>query len=682
MTCASRLPEWIRFGREVCNDLAQAERREWWLTNGRGAYAAGTIAGTLTRRYHGLLVAPIDPPLGRSLLFAKADATLLDGNYSWPLYSNRWGEGDIDPAGYLHIESFYLEGRMPVWRFACGDVVIEQRIWMEHGKDTTCIAWRRLAGGSDRPLSLHVALLANARDFHAVSAPGAFAPTVTLDANVLHVEQPERFRLSVGVHGGRIEQDATWIEHFNLSVEHERGLEDQDNHLRVGIAHLELLSGNWCGVVGSLSTGDLPNLEESMLHHQNRDASLLSHACAKSPALNNTPAWIDQLVLAADSFIIARPLPDLPDAESVIAGYPWFGEWGRDTMIALPGLTLATGRYDTAKHVLEAFTHHVDQGMLPNWFPSPEQTPQYNTADASLWFIEAWRAYVEVTGDSDSLARAMPALTAIIAAHRIGARHGISEDPADGLLRAGEPGLALTWMDARFDGHAFTPRIGKPVEINALWYNALRSMANFNVQLGLNPQVYASLADRVATSFTRFTPADGDALFDVIDGPDGNDASLRPNQILAVSLRHSALDANRQRSVVAVCGRYLLTSYGLRTLAPNDPRHQPYYQGGVVNRDNAYHQGTAWTWLLGHYALAEYRVTGDAKLAQFRLTSIADHLRDAGLGSVSEIFDSAPPHTPRGAPAQAWSVACVLEAWCRLEHIRRAGNHNRHGNHP
>jgi len=670
MSCASRLPEWIRFGREVCNDLTQAERREWWLTNGRGAYAAGTIAGTLTRRYHGLLVAPIDPPLGRSLLFAKADATLLDGENSWPLHSNRWSDGVIDPAGYLHIESFHLEGRMPVWRFAIGDVLIEQRIWMEYGKDTICIAWRQLAGGCDRPLSLRVALLVSARDFHTVSAPGVFEPAVTLDDGVLHVEQPGRFRMGLCARGGRIEQDATWIEHFDLPVERERGLEDSDNHLRVGIAHLELLSGGWCGVVGCLSNGGLPYLGESLRQHQNRDVSLLTHVRVTSPALTGAPAWIDQLVLAADSFLIARPLPDLPEAESVIAGYPWFGEWGRDTMIALPGLTLATGRYDTAKQVLEAFAHHVDQGMLPNWFPGPGQTPQYNTADASLWFIETWRAYVEATGDLHTLARAMPVLAAIIAAHRVGARHGVGEDPADGLLKAGEPGLALTWMDARFDGQAFTPRIGKPVEINALWYNALRSMANFSDQLNI-PQIYTDPADRVAASFTRFVRADGEGLFDVIDAPEGNDASLRPNQILAVSLHHSALDADSQCRVVAVCGRHLLTSYGLRTLAPDDPRHRAHYLGGVVSRDSAYHQGTVWAWLLGHYALAEHRVTGNATLAQSRLTPIADHLRDAGLGSVSEIFDSAPPHTPRGAPAQAWSVACVLDAWCRLERARR-----------
>ena len=385
----------------------------------------------------------------------------------------------------------------------------------------------------------------------------------------------------------------------------------------------------------------------------------------------NAPEWLSHLVMAADSFVFARPLADTPEGESVIAGYPWFGDWGRDTMIALPGLALATGRFETARRVLETFARFVDRGMLPNVFPGAGDVPEYNTVDAALWYVEAWRGYVESTRDVDALAAVYTVLASIIDWHVKGTRHGIGVDPADGLLRAGEAGVQVTWMDAKIGDWVVTPRIGKPVEVNALWYNALAAMSHFASLVGCDPAPYRKLADHARASFGRFVnPAGG--LYDVIDGPDGVDATVRPNQIFAVSLPASALEPPAQRAVVEVCARALATSYGLRSLDPHHPDYRAHYTGDAWERDSGYHQGPVWAWLLGHYALASYRVTRDAAAAQALLDPIRDHLADAGLGSVSEIFDGAPPHTPRGAPCQAWSVACTLEAWWRLERAKHA----------
>lgn len=663
------LPDLIRFGRAVCGDLAQAERREWWLGNGLGAYAAGSIAGTLTRRYHGLLVAPIEPPLGRWLVFAKAEATLIDGEREVPLFSNRWGSGALEPLGYLHLESFHLDGRMPVWRYAIGQWIIEQRIWLEPGANTVYVAWRLDAATAAQPLDLRVRLLVNARDHHSNMAPGGFTPQVGMVGERLEVVCHDHFTLRLQTAAGRLQAAWDWIEDFDLPLERERGLPERDAHLWIGDALLTLQPGQWSGVIASLDETAAADLDAALCRFLDRERRLLARA---RPMLGDSPpAWIEQLSLAADSFLFARPLADLPDGESVIAGYPWFGDWGRDTMIALPGLTLATGRLDSARRILLTFARFVDQGMLPNTFPGAGETPAYNTVDAGLWYFEAWRAYLEVSHDEAALVDVFPVLVAMIDWHVRGTRYQIGRDSADGLLYAGEPGVQLTWMDAKAGDWVVTPRIGKPVEINALWYNALMIMAKFAEWLGHSPQRYNTLAAQARQGFQRFIRPAEAGLFDVLDGPAGDDSSTRPNQLFAVSLPHSPLDVDRQRIIVEVCGRELLTSYGLRSLTAQHSHYHPTYLGGVWERDGGYHQGAVWGWLLGHYALAEYRVFGDAQAAQNRLQPIRDHLLDAGLGTVSEIFDGAAPHLPRGAPAQAWSVACVLEAWQRLERLKK-----------
>jgi predicted glycogen debranching enzyme len=663
----------IRFGREICGNLDQAERREWWLANGLGAYAAGTIAGTLTRRYHGLLVAPVDPPLGRHMVLAKADATLSDGVDAWPLCSNRWGDGAIAPRGHLNIEVFELDGRIPVWRFACADVRVEQRIWMEQGANTTYVAFRLLPGeaASRRPLSLSIKLLVNAHDHHGTAHAGEFNPVIESGGVDLRVRFRDGFALTLLTRGGLIQPRHDWYENFDLPAERARGLSDRDNHLCVGEAVLQMHAGEWVGVVASLDANPSPYFDEALARARAADSGNLKRARVQVPELAQAPAWVDQLTLATASFIFARPLPQVPDGESVIAGYPWFGDWGRDTMIALPGLTLASGRFETARRILQTFARFVDQGMLPNVFPGAGDKPDYNTVDAALWYLEAWRAYVETTHDLASLKAAFPVLQSIVDWHVRGTRYGIGVDAQDGLLRAGAPGVQLTWMDARIGDWVVTPRAGKPVEINALWFNALESMAQFAALLKVPEESYRRLAAKVRQGFQRFVNRNGAGLYDVLDGPGGDDATVRPNQIFAVSLPFSPLDPATQASVVAQCGIELLTSYGLRSLSPAHPDYKPYYRGGVWERDSSYHQGPAWAWLLGHYALAEYRVTGDAESAQGRLEPLRDHLLDAGLGTVSELFDGAPPHAAGGAPSQAWSVACTLEAWWRLEKAKR-----------
>ncbi|MGR9107202.1 MAG: amylo-alpha-1,6-glucosidase [Gammaproteobacteria bacterium] len=672
------MPELVHFGREICGDLEQAERREWWLSNGLGAYASGTVAGSLTRRYHGLLVAPVHPPLGRFLVFAKADATLIDEDREWPLFTNRWGGGAVVPDGFRHIESFRLEGRMPVWRFAAGDAIVEQRIWMEPGAHTTCVAWsiEPSVPGDRRVRKLRVKLLVNARDHHGNARSWDFNPVIEFERNRLKISHPNWFQAYLHLATGTLKTEHGWYENFDLSQERARGLEAQDCHLCVGEACFDLSAGHWVGLVASLDDSASPYLLESMRRFTAHDQGVLRRAEIRQVELLEAPDWIRQLVLAADSFIFSRPLPEVPDGESVIAGFPWFGDWGRDTMIALPGLTLATGRFETARRVLETFARFIDQGMLPNVFPGSGQHPEYNTADAALWYIEAWRAYREATGDDIAVSQVFPVLASIIDCYRNGTRFRIRMDDGDGLLFAGEPGVQITWMDAKIGDWVVTPRIGKPVEINALWYNALHSMANFADLLGKDAADYAKLAEKARQGFARFVRPEG-GLFDVLDGPEGHDASIRPNQILAVSLTHSPLAAPEQARVVDECARHLLGSYGLRSLSFTHTEYRPRYEGGVLERDGGYHQGPLWTWLLGHFALALHRIGTDPAQAQRVLEPIRDHLLDAGLGTVSEIFDGDPPHAPRGAPAQAWSVACVLEAWWRLERAKRMAATNR-----
>jgi predicted glycogen debranching enzyme len=455
-----------------------------------------------------------------------------------------------------------------------------------------------------------------------------------------------------------------WYEGYFLSVEAYRGLDALDDNLYAGLFEVTLQPGESVTIVASTEAN--PSLDGFAAYAEQQDHERLLLESARS-CLAPMPPAVEQLVLAADQFVVCRGLNDgVPGAlegRSVIAGYHWFSDWGRDTMISLPGLTLATGRREVAARILWTFAQFVDRGMLPNRFPDAGEEPEYNTVDATLWYFEAIRAYHAATGDVGLVRELFPVLEEIVEWHRRGTRYQIRVDGADGLLFAGELGVQLTWMDAKVDDWVVTPRIGKPVEINALWYNALRIMADFARHLGEAPGPYDELAELAGTSFGRFWNEASSHCYDVIEGPEGDDPALRPNQLFAVSLPHSPLTPDQQRAVVDVCARHLLSSHGLRSLAPFEPAYSGHYGGDRRQRDGAYHQGTVWGWLMGPFVRAHLRVYRDPAVARSYLRSLFQHLAGHGVGSISEIFDGDPPFTPRGCIAQAWSVAELLQAW-------------------
>lgn len=679
----TEFPRFLHFGREFCGNLEQAERREWWLADGLGGYAAGTLAQSLTRRYHGLLFAADPVTLARRLLFAKAEVVLVDGARRHALSTNRWASGAVEPAGHRLIESFRLEGSTPVWRFEIDDIAVEQRIWFVPDDGTLCMAWK-LAHPLDRPLTLDIALLCNDRDHHGETrAESGNELASELRAGGLCLLARGEPRLFFSSARGEFRVDPAWYRDFLYLAEQARGLPDREDHFRAGYLRLDLSPGRQVGLTASRQAcAAAPDLDAALMRRHNHDRNRIQHATLCVHGYADAPEWVRQLLIDSDRYLIHRPAPVVSSAPAtdfpywndrcllaggaaVVAGYPWFADWGRDSFIALPGLTLATGRFVVARRILETWAHFVEAGLLPNLLPENGGAAEYNSADAALWYIEAWRAYYQHTHDLAALRHVMPTLERIVHAYAQGTRFGIGVDPRDGLLRAGEPGSQVTWMDARVNGTPITPRIGKPVDLNALWYNALRSLESFATLLGQDPAPHADPARRVRTAFARFVQPNG-ALADVLDGPDGNDARMRPNQIFAVSLAHSPLDPEAQRGVVTAVALRLLTSRGLRTLAPDEPGYHAHYRGGVAERDGGYHQGPVWAWLLGHYALAEYRVSGNARHALARLEPLREHLLDAGLGSISELFDGDPPHAPGGAPCQAWSVACTLQAWHQL----------------
>jgi len=652
----------IDFGRGVCGDLPTAESKEWLVTNGIGGFASGTIAGELTRRYHGLLIAALLPPVGRTLLVAKLDETITYDGQDYPLFTNRWQDETTEPGGHQHIERFHLEGTIPVWTFACADALIEKQVWMQHGANTTYVQYRMVRG--QLPAAIRISALVNSRDFHGITRAGSLTMQVKRIDKGLRVEPQDGtpFTLQSTTAKAEPARAKEWVNGFALKIEQYRGFDGIEDHLHAGDFHAVLNPGESLCLV--LSTEESPDLDgDAALEERRRyEQNILSLA---PPVDDERIEW---LMLAADQFIVRRAAPDGPDGSSVIAGYPWFADWGRDTMISLPGLTLATGRPEIAKSILRTFAHFVDQGLLPNRFPDAGETPEYNTVDATLWYFEAIRATVAATHDEGLLRDLYPVLREIIAWHEKGTRYQIHLDAADALISAGEPGVQLTWMDAKVEGWVVTPRIGKPVEINALWYNALRIMDGFTRQLGFTETRFAEMAERTREGFTRFwNPAAG-YCYDVINGPDGkSDPALRPNQLFAVSLPHSPLNSDQQKAVVDACALHLLTSHGLRSLAPSDPQYIGHYGGTLRERDAAYHQGTVWGWLMGPFVSAHLRVYGNADQARGFLEPLLHHISDHGVGSISEIFDGDPPFTPRGCFAQAWSVAEVLRVWRQIE---------------
>ena len=656
-------PAQIQFGREVCGELAAAESREWLVTNGIGGYASGTIGTNATRRYHGLLMAALQPPVGRTQLVASLDETVHYAGTDYPLATHRWATGVVDPKGFLTLESFRLEGTQPVWSYALADALLEKRVWMRQGENTTYVQYSLVRGSA--ALEVELKALVNYRDYHSTTHAGEWR---------MHVE-PVQHGVMVRPFDSAVpfyllsEQAAReprheWYRDCFLPAERERGLDDYEDHLFAAVFRARLEPGKSFTIVLSTEAKAWLDGDAARSEQANRQQQLLNTWQRSSDSSSAAPDWIRQLVLAADQFVVRRDIPGQPDGRSVIAGYHWFGDWGRDTMIALPGLTLATGRPEIAKQILLAFAQFVDGGMLPNNFPDAGGKPEYNTVDAALWYFEAARQYYEATEDSETLGKLFPVLAGMVDAHVNGTRYNIHVDPSDGLLYAGGPGVQLTWMDAKIGDWVVTPRTGKPVEINALWINALATMAGFAKLLGKPGDAYEKLAAKATASFQRFWNAERGFCYDVIDAPgQGNDPSLRPNQIFAVSLPVSPLTPEQQRDVVGVCAFQLLTSHGLRSLAQSERGYIGHYGGGPRERDAAYHQGTVWGWLLGPFALAHFRVNRDRAAALRFIEPLGREIYASGLGTLSEIFDGDAPFTPRGCIAQAWTVAETLRAW-------------------
>ncbi len=658
----------IEFGREICGDLDAAESREWLVTNGIGGFASGTTAGSSTRRYHGLLIAALRPPLGRTQLVSAIDETLRYDGAEYPLATHRWVSGAVEPQGFRHIERFHLDGKTPVWIYALADALLEKRIWMRHGENTTYIQYTLVRGSSSAEIDFKC--LVNYRDFHSVTHADEWRMRIEPlpdGVRIIAFDAATPFYLRSA--GATCEPRNEWCFGALYSREQERGLDSSEDLLSAAVFHATLEAGASITLFASTNANVSLDGSRARTESAEREAELLHfYQLKKTDSIENHPAWVPQLLLAADQFIVKRSLPGRLDGHSVIAGYHWFGDWGRDTMIALPGLTLATGRPEVARQILLAFARYVNGGMLPNNFPDAGGKPEYNTVDASLWFFEAVRQYFADTQDRDTLQELFPVLADIIDTHRKGTHFNIHADSADGLLYAGGPGVQLTWMDAKIDDWVVTPRTGKPVEINALWINALETQAAFARQLVKPSTSLEELAAQAKENFQKFWNTERGCCFDVIDAPSvGNDASLRPNQIFAVSLPVSPLTPAQQKSVVDLCARHLLISYGLRSLAPAETGYQGRYEGDPRKRDAAYHQGTVWGWLIGPFALAHFRVYKDRSAALKFLEPLAQQIHAYGLGTLGEIFDGDAPFTPRGCIAQAWTVAELLRVWHALK---------------
>ena len=645
----------MRFDPSVCGDLDRARKLEWLETNGLGGFASSTIVGLNTRRYHGLLTAAIKPPAARYLLLSKLEETLLIDGRHYDLACNQYA-GAVYPQGHRYLKEFRLDP-FPTFVYEVEQAEITKRVFMPHGENTVVVEYAARLPPGAREAWLELRPLIAFRDYHSTTHHNdAINRTVQSDAGLAGVTPyPGLPTLYFAHDANSLEASGNWYFNFEYESERERGLDSQEDLFNPLVLRFALQRQAGATVIASTqphSAGNAAALRKREIDRRNRIAALA----------RSTDPLVAQLTRAADQFIVRRG-----NLHSVIAGYHWFADWGRDTMISLPGLTLLTGRPEIARDVLEAFVASADQGMLPNRFPESGETPEYNTADAALWLFEAIRSFLQYTGDVSFVRGLYPKLREILEWHFKGTRFGIRAD-SDGLLLCGEPGVQLTWMDAKAGDWVVTPRIGKPVEIQALWHNALRIGADLAARLGdaEGARAFTGRAAQARESFeAQFWNAQAGCLYDVIHG-DSRDASLRPNQIFAVSLHYDLMPLERQRSVVDTAERELLTPFGLRTLSPKDGRYRPRYEGGVRDRDGAYHQGTVWPWLMGPFLTAYVKVHGRSqesrKQARAWLAPFEEYARTAGLGQIPEIADGDPPHTPRGCIAQAWSVAELLRA--------------------
>jgi predicted glycogen debranching enzyme len=649
-------------------------RREWLVTNGLGGFASGTVAGVVTRRYHGLLVASLPAPRGRVVMLNHLleRVRLPNGEVVW-LGDESEVAGPNASDRTNHLVEFRLELGLPVWRYALGGIEIEKRILMPHGQNTVHVSYRLLRGQGPVRLTLRPSI--HFRSYEApVNASDKLTYRVWADQSRYEVCAEEEWpplRLLMHNEAAALTLEPRARAEVPYDMERLRGYEAAGSLWSPGYFRADLTDGKPATLVASTETWDVvaalrPD-EALAAEHERRHRLLGIAGRAGKPGLEA------ELVLAADQFIItpagraeeaARARASGEQVRTVIAGYHWFTDWGRDTMISLEGLTLTTGRYREAGYILRTFAHYVRDGLIPNMFPDGSNDGLYHTADATLWFFHAMDRYLRVTGETETLRRLLPTFVGIVRRHLEGTKFGIGVDAADGLLRQGQEGYQLTWMDAKVDGWVVTPRRGKAVEINALWYNALRLLESWIAEHGGDAGGIdvAAEARRVRESFNaRFwNPATGH-LFDVIDGEQGDDPACRPNQVFAIALDHPVLDESRWLPVMEVVRERLLTPVGLRSLAPGHPDYKAKYFGDLRARDAAYHQGTVWSWLIGPYVDAWLKVyPNDRAGARRLLAGFDEHLSQAGVGSISEIFDAEAPFVPRGCIAQAWGVAEVL----------------------
>ncbi|HEY1692482.1 MAG TPA: amylo-alpha-1,6-glucosidase [Polyangiaceae bacterium] len=651
---------------------APTTAREWIVTNGLGGYASGTVSGLVTRRFHGLLVAALAEPLGRTMMlnFLAEQVVLPDGTIvRLGAQPRPGGERAREPLQAPLVE-FRLELGLPIWTYAWDQVVLEKRLFLLHRQNTVHVTYRRLRGDEGMRLELEP-FVHFRRHEGPVDQPAAEPYSILAMGDRYEIRGEDPFpALRLKVYGARPSFliDGKRLERVPYPTERARGYDSTGELQSPGLFRADLLteativaSTDPWEAIGALSPTAAQESE------RRRRATRIANA---HPAARDGLAA--ELVLAADHFVIvpagrvrdtARAHAAGDETRTVIAGYPWFTDWGRDTMISLEGLALLTGRQVEAAYVLRTFAYYVKDGLIPNMFPEGTKDGLYNTADATLWFFHALARYVRATGDRATLHMLLPTLVDIVSHHVKGTRFGIGVDPADGLLRQGAEGYQLTWMDAKVGDLVVTPRRGKAVEINALFYDALCWMDRWAREEGrADADTFARLAARVQESFNRrFWYEKGGHLYDVVDGEGGDDPSFRPNQLLALSLEHPVLDRERWRDVVGRVEEKLLTPVGLRSLAPSDPNYKPKYFGDLRARDLAYHEGTVWAWLIGPFVDAWLKVhPGEEARARAIVERIAPHLNEACVGTISEIFDAEAPYTPRGCVSQAWSVAEYL----------------------
>jgi predicted glycogen debranching enzyme len=644
---------------------------EWLVTNGLGGYASGTVGGACTRRFHGLLIASLRAPLGRAMMFNHLEETLEgpDG-LCWKFSGDETGVSLSLPEPDL-LEEFVLERGLPVWRFAKGGIRIEKRVVMPHLQNTTYIVYRLLEGPPGLSLKLRPALHFRPHEgLLSEDLSTRWEISVTNDGGDFEISDGDQYptlRLST-LGNARLERDVRTVTHRLYRIEKSRGYEYEGGLWSPGVIHIELTPNEECGLIASVEAWPVVkalSFADCLAAEMARRERLLSIAGRAA-----SDDFAAQLVLAADQFLIhphtrsadeARVRAAGDEPRTVIAGYHWFTDWGRDTMISLEGLTLVTGRWREAGNLLRTFASYIRDGLIPNLFPEGEHGGLYHTADATMWFFHAVWRYQQITNDRETVRGLIPKLVDIVEHHLHGTNFNIHVDPADGLLSQGAEGYQLTWMDAKVGDWVVTPRRGKAVEINALWYNALRIVEQLLVEAGddATARRMDGHARRARDSFNRrFWYEDGQYLYDIVDP---YDPALRPNQIFSVSLDFPVLDESRWHRVLDVVKDALLTPVGLRTLARTHPDYKPKYDGDLRARDAAYHQGTVWAWLIGPFIDAWMKVhPTDRATALHFLDAFREHLGDACIGTISEVFDAEPPYHPRGCAAQAWSVAEVL----------------------